>query len=357
MGSNTLDTNLKTKDGDGLESTLKSFRFGSHARNLILKASQITTTNDAAAAPPHDDTTKDHIDKADIQRNKPLVTTTTATTIAKQSAPTNPPPKTCKPKPKPPPPELIAIKRAPKYLSVCPPGKIPLASFINKAKFPRKFRNTLLRKLFGEHLALLAAENNWLAPHEAVKRDDLIEVATRLALEQEMEVYSKCQSGGVYQNFAAKCSALQYGATKDDDGEEEESDDSESVLHDYRDKKRPRILEVVEEIDVFSDEEKEEEQREEATPMKKHKSKMISAWHKVKEATARWVSDKVDLALANNDDDDGSVSELIQKKIKDDVTLQILGRHVGETTTAFLDDEEEEEGIKRVIEQAMTSQF
>lgn len=353
-----LEPDLKPKDGSGLESTLKSFRFGSQARNLILKTSQ--TTSDAADTPPHDDAVEDYIDNTDIHHSKPLVTTIKTT---KQSAPANPPPpKTSRPKP--PPPELIAIKRAPEYLSVCPPGKIPLAPFISKAKFPRKFRNTLLRKLFGEHLALLAAENNWLAPQKAVKRDDLMEVAIRLALEQEIEVYNKCKSGGVYQHFAAKCSALQYGPTTTNDSEDsEDSEDAEPVLYDTRDKKRPRILEVVEEIDIFSDEErdleKEKQREEDSTTLakKKEKSKTISAWHQVKKATARWVSDKVDVALANNDD--GSVSELILETVKNDVTLQILGRHVGETTTAFLEDydEDEEEGIKKMIEEAITSQF
>ena len=86
-------------------------------------------------------------------------------------------------------------------------------------------------------------------------------------------------------------------------------DDSETVQHYNRDRKRPRILEVVEGTDISSDEEGQAQGEDNDTNTKQQNNPTLSAWHQVKQAAARWVSDKVDQALAENDDDDGWLSE------------------------------------------------
>jgi len=98
----------------------------------------------------------------------------------------------------------------------------PIAPFINRPKLPRAHRQKLLDKLVGEHLclaAILAGTGDNAAA--AAADEELRKASFEKAIAQEAELYAACSSAQIYQQRAAKMSALDWHKVLQAKAEEE----------------------------------------------------------------------------------------------------------------------------------------
>jgi hypothetical protein len=111
-----------------------------------------------------------------------------------------------------------AIKRGPEFFHAIPVTLRPIAPFIRvRPKIPRAIRQKVLDKLTGQRLAIEAVLMNHtdtskevLSPSSVAIDVALVKRSVAAAVEQEADMYGRCNSPQVYQNLAARCSALDW---------------------------------------------------------------------------------------------------------------------------------------------------
>lgn len=111
-----------------------------------------------------------------------------------------------------------AIKRGPEFFKAIPVALCPIAPFIRvRPKLPRAIRQKVLNKLTEQFLALEAVLMNHTDTSEEVPSPSsiaadvaLVKRSVAAAVEQEADMYERCDSAQVYQNLAARCSALDW---------------------------------------------------------------------------------------------------------------------------------------------------
>ena len=104
-----------------------------------------------------------------------------------------------------------AVKNGPSFFQAIDIKRRPIAPFINRPKLPRAHRQKCLDKLTGQHLALAAAlADPEMSPENAAADATLLDQSITSAVEQEADIYNRCSSGQLYQNLAARSSALDW---------------------------------------------------------------------------------------------------------------------------------------------------
>ena len=106
-----------------------------------------------------------------------------------------------------------AMKRNHEFFNALDIKVRPIAPFIQKPKLPRTVRQKVLDRLTGQHLAVAAAlsvEKEDMTPEAAAKNKSFYATAIATAIDQEAELYSRCSSAQIYQNLAARTSALDW---------------------------------------------------------------------------------------------------------------------------------------------------
>ncbi len=117
-----------------------------------------------------------------------------------------------------------AIKKGPEFFQNLDVKLRPIAPFIQKPKLPRAIRQKVLDKLTGQHLSLeTVLHTNSTTNNETTVSPpsagagaagdvnvSLEQRAIAAAVEQEADIYNRCSSAQVYQNLAARCSALDW---------------------------------------------------------------------------------------------------------------------------------------------------
>lgn len=243
-------------------------------------------------------------------------------------------------------PEIIALQQGPRYLSALSRAQLPLAPFVLRPKLPRIFRNTLLQKLTGEHLALLAAQKGWIPPSEAANDEDLIKQAVEIATSQESSLYGKAKSGQVYQNMAARTNALQWPEEKAEERRrplvvpfERDTTASPSVKRMKRAPVVPPQKAVPAPVVVVVSPYEEAEFPE---PDKRTQSS-TGGWQKVKQEVEDFITDHIDVAIAA-----GTLEPVHRDTVRNKCIKKLLARHLGEKSSSFLVDERE--AIIKLIE-------
>jgi hypothetical protein len=109
--------------------------------------------------------------------------------------------------------ERASLKKGGTFLAKLPKMLRPIAPFVVHPKIPRVARQKALDKLAGQYLALLAHRKGCNDVDNAVNDEDIFTRALQRAREQEQDIYSRCSSGQVYQNLAARANALDWERT------------------------------------------------------------------------------------------------------------------------------------------------